>query len=103
MNTKLKQQSQKRPTKRKILPVSEPSQALKATELFHRWESSIERLKGRALTSSSEAVEAIINEVVDSESSPDAEEAKELLRLLFESDPHLMDTIERLLVRGEYS
>ena len=103
MKTKVNQQPQKRPTKRKILPDSERSQTPNATELFHRWESSIERLKGRTLSSASEAVEALINEVVESESSPDAEEAKELLRLLFESDPHLMDTIERLLVRGKRS
>lgn len=100
MKAKPKQQPHERSTARKILLDAKGPTIEEPKELLKQWNESVERLKGTAFTSVTEAIEAIVNEVLQSSGSVEDQEAKDLLRLLFESDPHLVDTVERLLVRS---
>lgn len=100
MRAKLKQQPRKQSTERKTPLDVRHSDTEEPTELLKRWNASVERLRGRDFATVNQAIEALVNEVLRSNGSPKDREAKELLRLLFESDPHITDTVKRLLVRS---
>lgn len=99
MKVKLKQQPEEKKRPRNILPEAEQPSQGESIELLNQWRESVERLQGVTFSTINEAIEAIVTEVLQSRGTPDDQEAKELLHLLFESDPYLCDTIERLLVR----
>ena len=103
MNVKLKQNSageaEKKRKRGRSFAKSNRSDPIVEQNTSSNWTESIELLKGRSFETISEAIDCIIQEagkryggVVDSET-------REVISLLFETDPHLSAAIERLLVK----
>ena len=63
------------------------------------WADTVSRLKEGSFTSIQDAIDGVINEVLGKFRAPHDQDARDTLALLLESNPHIVATIERLLVR----
>lgn len=103
MNVKLKQNSAAEPEKKRkggrSFAKSNRSAQLSEKNRSSDWSESIESLKGQCFETISEAIDGIINEAGKKYGEVGNPETREVLALLFETDPHLSATIERLLVK----
>jgi|LakMenE18May11ns_1017448.scaffolds.fasta_scaffold8452310_1 hypothetical protein len=103
MNAKLKQNSAAEPEKKRkggrSFAKSNRSAQLSEKNSSSDWSESIESLKGQGFETISEAIDGIINEAGNKYGGAVDPETREVLALLFETDPLLSATIERLLVK----
>jgi hypothetical protein len=63
------------------------------------WDDAISRIKKRSFTSIQDALEGVINEVLGKFGPNEDQDARDTITLLLESNPHIIATIERLLVK----
>jgi hypothetical protein len=105
MNVKLKQNSAGEPEKKRkggrSFVKSSRSAPVPENNSSSNWAESIESLNGRSFETISEAIDGIINEAGNKYGGVVDPETREVLSLLFETDPHLSAAIERLLVKGK--
>jgi hypothetical protein len=103
MNVKLKQNSAGEPEKKRkggrSFAKSDRSAQLSDKNSSNSWTESIESLKGQSFETISDAIDGIIQESAKKYGGVVDPETREVLALLFETDPHLSAAIERLLVK----
>jgi hypothetical protein len=88
--------------KKTMPPGSHRAPRTEEAEVVADWKASIDRLTGESFSTVHDAIDAVVMEVLRDNGATDDVDAKDFLLLLFESDPTLQDTVQRLLVRGKH-